>query len=203
MAEQSKASVPSTIGGSFNGGGNNTNNNANGIDGDDKQGRHGNGRCGRGNRGGHKKPDVLDNTAPIRRAFKDDDPNILGAMHQHYFDCYDITLKKLQQYVTENCKTFGRKISLRITDLSSQPTVPMVEMPQKFDTATNTMVDKQRGELSYPEQKILEERFKMFIQLEHTLKEELGVLYGFIFCCCTTMLQDRLQARPQMLQRHP
>jgi hypothetical protein len=41
-------------------------------------------------------------------------------MHQHYFDCYDIsdqvqyniTLEKLQQYVIENSKTFGREISL-------------------------------------------------------------------------------------------
>jgi hypothetical protein len=32
----------------------------------------------------------------------------------------------------------------------------------------------------------------MLIQLERTLKEELGMLYGFIFRHCTTMLQDQL-----------
>jgi hypothetical protein len=67
----------------------------------------------------------------------------------------------------------------------------MVEMPQKLNTETNKMVDREPEELSYAEKRILDERFKMFIQLERTLKVELGVLYGFIFRRCTPMLLDR------------
>jgi hypothetical protein len=41
----------------------------------------------KGNSGGQRKLDIHDSAAPTRCAFKDDNVNTLGAMHQHYFDC--------------------------------------------------------------------------------------------------------------------
>jgi hypothetical protein len=216
MTEQSKASVPTTIGGSSNGGGNgansnNNNGNANGNGNDNNQGRRGNGRRGKGNGNGQRKADVYDNAASVRGAFKkDDDASVLGVMHQHYFDCYDIsdqvrfniTLEKLQQYASENYKRFGRAISAGIADPSKRPTVPDVQMPQKMDTTTNQMVDKEPSELSYGEKMKLDARFKMQIQRELELEEEVGVLYGFIFRRCTTLLQDRLRTHKRYDQIH-
>jgi hypothetical protein len=186
MTEQSKPSVPSTIGGGSPNGdrnNNNNNNNANGSGNDNNQGRCGNFRRRKGNGRGHTKSDIYDSSAPesdiydssapIPCAFKDDYVNTLGAMHQHYFDCYDnldqvcfnITLEKLQQYVSENYRTFGRAISARIADSSKRPTVPDVQMPEKKDKTTGKMADKESDELSYGEKKILIKRFKMSIQL--------------------------------------
>jgi hypothetical protein len=160
MTEESKTSVPSTIGGSSNGNGggakynDNNNNNADGQGNENSQGRRGRGRRGKGNGNGQKKLDVYDNAAPLRYAFQDDEASTLGVMYQHYFDCYDIsdqfrftvTLDKLQQYASENCKKFGRAISAGIADSSKGPTVPNVTMPQKMN-ADGNLIDKRPSQM--------------------------------------------------------
>jgi hypothetical protein len=130
-------------------------------------------------------------------------------MHQHYFDCYDIsdqvrftvTLDKLQQYASENCKKFGRAISAGIADSSKQPTVPDVPMPQKMN-ADGDLIDKQLEELHYAEKLKMETRIKMQIQRELELEEETGLLYSFIFRRCTTLLQERLRAHKRFDDIH-
>jgi hypothetical protein len=200
MTEESKASVPSTIGGSSNGDGGGAKHNNTSADGqgnENGQGRHG--RGGKGNGNGQKKSDVYANAAPARYSFKDDEASTLGVMHQHYFDCYDIsdqvrftvTLDKLQQYASKNCKTFGRAISAGIADSSKRPTVPDVPMPQKKNAGGN-LIDKQLEELTYAEKLKMETRVKMQIQSELELEEETGVLYSFIFRRCMTLLQEWL-----------
>ena len=208
MAEQTKASVPSTVGGPSNGSGNNANNTTNngGANGNgtaNQQGRRGNNRRGKGNGNGQRNPEVHDNAAPAQRAFKDDNATDLGAMYQHYFDCFNIsdqlrfsiTLEKLRQYARENCKNFGAEISAAIGDLSDpdlRPTVAEVKVPKK--KVDGKMVEKSPEEFTYSEKMILDARFKMFVQREIELENEIRVLYSFIFRRCTNLLQERLKA---------
>jgi hypothetical protein len=196
------ATISTTIGGSGaadnNGQGNNNNkgNTGNTGGGNQASGKRNN-RHGNRNNPGHSTTRI---ETQIDKAFKDDSAE-LGVMMHKYFDCsglddqvrYTDTVEKLQIYVGETYKPFGKQIKVAIGDPSKTPQIQEVTMPQKTDSKGN-LVDKTEADLSYIEKIKLNEQIKIQAQHELKLTADLASLYNFIFRRCTKFLQVKIKA---------